>query len=195
VNPIEQLRDDFDKLLARGRAAKENKFQPACDQCQLDACCYEPVFADKQEVADILSRLSPERIVMLKLDVTKWLLRAKPLLQRAKEGLAFDYRDAAIRCPFLFWGRCSIYAFRPFSCRSHFALSNPENCKMPARKEQKYAMWKFDRSYREIIIKYMAAIGGIEIDHLGLLIYNELFGFNEESAAAEKYQIEKEESK
>lgn len=189
MNPVEQLRADWEDLHERLREPKNN-FHPACDHCTLDACCYEPVFSDYGEVDDILSRLSPEALEKLKFDILVWREGARNYFHLPQEGIAFPYRTGEVACPFLKGGRCSIYEHRPLACRSHYALSNPEGCKMPARAEQKYACFEQCVPYQKIALKYVFAMRSLQTDHFGLLIYNRLYGKTEESKAAHGYELE-----
>ena len=191
MTPIETLRADWDTFHAALR--KTGNFNPACDTCTHSACCYEPVYSDQIEVDDILSRLTPEQRSELIEAVHRWHKRAtlSGVLLLEEKGAAFPYRDASLPCPFLKDGRCSIYEHRPLACRAHYALANPDNCKMPARRTQKYAMWEQNDSYLNILMKYALAVGLLKIDHLGLQLYNRLFGANERSSAASQYIIEK----
>ena len=192
MNPhVEELRRDWEKFHQKLRLP-QNDFHPACDNCKLDACCYEPVFADAFEVDDILSRLTPGQLIALKLDVWKWHERAKHMFTLGRENIAFTWRDARVPCPFLHEGRCGIYEIRPLACRAHYALHNPELCKMPHRREQKYLMLDHDETYQMIALKYAVGIRRLLADHFGLILYNRLFQRNEESASAEGYEVAEE---
>jgi len=189
MNPVEQLREDWGKLESRLRAQPD--FHPACDTCTDGVCCQEPVFSDYVEVDDILARLTPEQTKDLKHAVLLWYQGAKAFfLHLEQEGIAFPYRLGCVSCPFLKQGRCSIYAFRPIACRSHYALENPQGCLMPARAQQKYACFEQCKPFQAIAVRYVFAVGTLKTDHFGLLIYNRLCDTNEESKAAHGYQVE-----
>lgn len=156
-------------------------------------CCYEPVYCSTQEVAYILESLDDTQKVLLKMFVRSCIERIKPSglfdkdLPPVKDWLAFH-----VECPFLIDGNCSIYERRPYACRTHMAIYDPDWCR-DRRLEQKYAMWDEEgQSLLGRALLYAHADGELVFDNLLALLNNALGGEHMETASAQKIQIEQE---
>lgn len=184
--PVAHMHKQVDGFIQKLRAYQPEDFHPPCKEgCFW--CCYEPLAAFEEEADYIVSGMTPEQIETTKERVAKWRVQAKPMLELdtfdASEKLALDYRRLNIPCPLLVDGKCSVYDRRPLGCREFFAHSHPENCAMPMRAHQKFAVFPPLSPIDKFLCEYFLKVRGCRIDHLGILLHNRLFGTNLKSPA------------
>jgi Fe-S-cluster containining protein len=146
--------------------------QAACHRCHACWCCYEPTYVDEREVDYMLEALTPEQIDQVTKSTAQWLQRALPLLPQDQPS-ALVWRGLEAPCPFLKDGRCRIYARRPFSCRTFFALNDPDNCKMPARARQLFTKFGDVQIYK-LSRPFILAADEVNLDHLGAFLARKL---------------------
>lgn len=107
-----------------------------------DACCHQLVMitlAEAREAARVInSRPEASQSAILS-RIADWHAATADLRKRLQsgadealealvEGIASDYWQRRVPCPFLEAGACSIYEGRPLACRHHFSLSDPALC-------------------------------------------------------------------
>ncbi len=190
LSPTIEFHEATDAMIALMKSRPvESNFNNPCESCLSAACCSESVMAASDEADLILSRMTPDEIEDLKPRVLAWIAKAKPLLSHPHDGIGIPWRLSNNPCPLLVNGRCSVYESRPESCRTFFAHSHPERCDMPARIHQKFACLDHNGMWQMIALKYLKLTGKIFSDHLGLLLYNRLFGTDETSAAASLVEL------
>jgi Fe-S-cluster containining protein len=146
--------------------------QAACHRCHACWCCYEPTYVDEREVDYMLEALTPEQIDEVTKSTAQWLQRALPLLPQDQPS-ALVWRCLEAPCPFLKDGRCMVYARRPFSCRTFFALNDPDNCKMPARARQLFTKFGDVQIYK-LSRPFILAADEVNLDHLGAFLARKL---------------------
>lgn len=107
-----------------------------------DACCHQLVMvtvAEAREVARVLETRSQTTQSAIRDRIADWHEATKDLRQRLQsgldepleelvEGLAADYWQRRVPCPFLEAGACAVYEGRPLACRHHFSVSDPALC-------------------------------------------------------------------
>jgi Fe-S-cluster containining protein len=107
-----------------------------------DACCHQLVMvtvAEAHEAAAALNRRPADQQAAIRSRLAAWTEATADLRQRLQsgvdedleglvEGIAADYWQRRVPCPFLDAGACAIYEGRPLACRHHFSLSAPELC-------------------------------------------------------------------
>ncbi|MBO9542759.1 YkgJ family cysteine cluster protein [bacterium] len=107
-----------------------------------DACCHQLVMitvAEAREAARILETRPRETQAAIRERITTWHEATADLRQRLQsgadealedlvEGIAADYWQRRVPCPFLEAGSCAIYEGRPLACRHHFSVSDPALC-------------------------------------------------------------------
>ena len=113
------------------------------------ACCHQLVVVSPLEahaLAEFVSQ-DPELAARVEAGITRWrtqiaaredLAGAMERFTRrdgylsSEEGneLELLYWKAQLPCPFLSEGRCQVYPVRPFACREHHVLSEPELCSL-----------------------------------------------------------------
>ncbi len=158
-----------------------------CSKCTTPHCCDEPAYGDQREVRGMLDALNEEQREYVKEKTKVWLDKAM------KSGLlfhdlpsAFHWRLHGITCPFLRDGRCLAYARRPHGCRVFFAFGNPDDCGMPQRKNQKIAEFRgpaIDRILGPYFEQMSEEPGGVDMDHIGVLLSFELLNVRPPSAS------------
>ncbi|HEY9899649.1 MAG TPA: YkgJ family cysteine cluster protein [Pantanalinema sp.] len=114
---------------------------PTC-QKGCDACCHQLVMvtvAEAREAARAVERRPAEAQAAIRGRIAAWHEATAELrshlqsgvdedLEDLVEGIASDYWQRRVPCPFLEAGACAIYEGRPLACRHHFSLSAPELC-------------------------------------------------------------------
>lgn len=168
----------IDRYIAK-TFADSPQLKPCC-HIGCSACCSEPVYASEAEVLHILEILTPEQISAVKARLLEWLARTKPLMNQDMPD-AVEYRKLNAPCVFLQGGLCSVYSRRPHGCRVWFALTNPENCDLPARKHQKYTI--FPETLFEAIGSITCVNDKLILDHMGVLLAEKLLGIKMSSAS------------
>jgi Fe-S-cluster containining protein len=133
----------------------------------------------------MLQGMTKEQIETLKERAAQWLKQALPFLSVPLVS-SFRYLKADIKCPFLKGNLCSVYERRPMSCRTHFAIGNPEHCKLPHRPNQLILQFQFTAGgWPALWIKWFTS-HITQLDHIGLHLHNLLFGTEIKSS---QYQI------
>ncbi len=174
----------------RNVLAQPQNQKPCCFKgCH--ACCSEPVYASNAEVDYILAGLTDDQKEQVADKVCDWLEKVSGILHE-KMPDAVKYRQLEAPCPLLKNGLCSVYERRPMGCRSFFALGNPLDCNLPARKHQKFATIP-DKFF--FFVGIPPALNDVFIqDHLGVLLLERLHGIGHFSGSRReipKWQIHK----
>lgn len=119
----------------------EEGVAPTCRK-GCDACCHQLVMvtvAEAREAARVLATRPDtvqaaigERLVAWHQATADLRARlqdgAEADLEDLVEGIAADYWQRRVPCPFLEQGACALYEGRPLACRHHFSVSAPELC-------------------------------------------------------------------
>jgi Fe-S-cluster containining protein len=164
--------------------AQPGALKPCC-QKGCHHCCYEAAYADRRQIDHIIAGMTPEQIEEVKAKLPEWLEKTKDMRARSRQKSAIPYRELNVPCPLLKNGLCSVYDRRPLDCRIFFAIGNPDDCAMPARKHQKFA------EYPTHVMGYLCGPwakdtleteGEIVMDHIGVLLAERLLGLSVPSA-------------
>jgi Fe-S-cluster containining protein len=158
--------------------------QKPCCRAGCHTCCHEAMYASQAEVEYILESLTPAQIDDLKPKLAEWLVRTSEL-RKVRFPKVEQYLGAKIPCVLLENGLCSVYERRPFGCRVWFAIGDPENCKLPMRRNQGIAQFSFDQLFA--FIGPPAPVNGrFILDHLGVLLAEKILGLNIPSASRDE---------
>lgn len=180
----------------------------ACQRCTTPHCCSEPVWTDRCEVEHIISSLTPEQIEELKPKVKAWMEKASAsgMLNidinnkenQASNGVTFSaqwWANVNTPCPLLKDGRCSVYSLRPMACATFFAgRQEPEVCANVTVKREtlEFADEIYSGIMQALYVVHQSK--RVDMDHLGVLLYNLLFNNNIKTAshleAAIEFQFE-----
>ena len=145
-----------------------------CCRAGCHYCCYEPVYCEESEVDLILSKLTPEQLDEVAEKTKTWLAGVQHLLPQ-KMPSTFEWRNTSTACPFLKNGMCMVYQHRPMGCREFFAINNPEHCRMPMRKHQKF--WQIGSGVHvDAVMEMLRENRTIEMDNLGVFLAKKLLG-------------------
>lgn len=141
--------DDIDNSI--NKTIQEYKNKPYCKK-GCDECCnfVIPVsLFDVKYLLDGLNKLDNN----IKLIIANNIENINPIIINHKDFIKVSqYEGIKRKCPFLIDSKCSIYEYRPISCRIHFSSTN-ELCK----ENKADISFKYDKN----IMKYTA------IDFLG----------------------------
>jgi len=109
---------------------------PCCQGCS--SCCNYLVTASSAEMFCLAEDIKNLDASLYEYFQRNSLLAARKILNK-KPPENFDniglkrisnwYKSLNLSCPFLFEGGCSIYKFRPLSCREYFIKGSPRVCK------------------------------------------------------------------
>lgn len=155
-------------------------------------CCYEAAYSDRRQIDHIIEGMTPEQIEEVKARLPAWLEKTAGMRARDREKSAIPYRELNVACPLLKDGLCSVYDRRPLDCRIWFAIGNPDDCAMLARKHQKFAEYPneaMELLCRPWIQSAMEEDGEIVMDHIGVLLAERLLGMNIPSAGREHLKV------
>jgi Fe-S-cluster containining protein len=151
-------------------------------------CCSEPVFVSRREAALLAARVrqmpADERRAV-EAAVRQWASRflASDLAKIARPK-ALEYRRLGLPCPLLADGLCRVYDDRPVGCRLHIAWNDEAACREDERRPKQRFVQAPALDLAAGLAMVCASGGRAEFDHLGLLLYGELFGEQIESASA-----------
>ncbi len=161
-------------------ALRQPQNQPPCCRKGCSACCSESLYVSEAEVDHLLEPLSPVERAEVAGRLPAWLA-ATEAIRAVKMPDATAYRFLSVPCPLLKNNLCSVYARRPFGCRTFFATGDPENCELPARTHQKFMV------IPNAIFEHMgppAAVDGfVTLDHMGVILAERLLGGSYASAS------------
>lgn len=184
-----------DTFMAKAAAKSAAQGKPVtCRGAGCCGCCKEPVYAEREEVREIVRAMTPAQRARAQDRTAQWwaLFMAggfseadetvEPKEDRKKDFVFLTkYRAAMLWCPLLgVHGECTAYATRPLSCRYHNATGNPRNCEDDERRPRQVYM-----TMQEMPKVNAAALGMMaqnapqmlfEFDHLGVLLGHELLG-------------------
>ena len=149
------------------------------------ACCFEPAFVGRQEVdriLHVLGELPADEQERVKRAVKAWYEAFdKTTFRDQKEMNVFEYRAAKLPCPLLKDGKCGVYEARPIACRGHVAVGERRHCEDDGlRSEQRYLL-SSDMCAEPFAI--MARHEDLVFDHLGILLYEAMYGASTPTAA------------
>ncbi len=157
-----------DKLISLIRDSSACQGRPVTCSAGCCACCSEPVYADKVEVAHALSGLAPGELDRVKERTAQWAVKTgqSGLLEQDLPNVHL-WRALRAVCPFLENNRCMVYQNRPAACREHLAVGPPANCgSAELRTTQKFL--RSDALEREIARYCVATFGRVNCDHVGV---------------------------
>lgn len=144
-----------DSLKKQAAAQKRIFCAPGCSNC-----CTLFVQATLVEALIVAQQLDEEQFVKLE----KYVLLQREVLAGEHDFLAVlrKQRSTIGPCPFLdISGRCSIYAQRPFACRSLLSTKDPEWCGVDfstlAPLEKRLYLESLDRSITAFPVHYLAS--------------------------------------
>lgn len=166
-----------------GKAIEHGASKPCCSKgCH--HCCDEVTYADAREIDHIVAGLSPELKARVIERLRVWLVKAKPMLEKEAEQNGYIdgyvYRDMKLTCPLLEDGLCSVYDRRPMGCRLFLATGNPDNCKMPMRRNQKFLDIDYGKNpdfWNGLFNQWIHCQPGTYVtDHIGVLLAERLLG-------------------
>lgn len=149
-----------------------------CSRCTYAYCCYEPLYADIEEVKLMVESLTPEQLQHVKEATAEWARKAiDSHLLADQEPDAMKWREHEIVCPFLKDRRCVVYNHRPMGCRMFFAKGQPEGCALAKREHQQIAFFPPEKTapLLEPWFKRRILDKPFEMDHLGVLLAKLLF--------------------
>jgi len=173
----------IDRVIKNSLAAP-GALQPCCKK-GCSHCCYEPAYTDRRMIDHIIAGLTPEQIEEVKAKLPAWLEKTAEA-RKVDRPKAHDYRELNVACPLLKDGLCSAYDRRPLDCRIWFAIGNPDDCAMPARKHQKFAEYTDEvmaMLCRPWVESTLVQEGEVIMDHIGVLLAERLLGMDIPSAA------------
>lgn len=178
MNTVAQNHAGADAFIARCLNAPQNK-KPCCFKgCH--ACCSEAIYASEAEVDHLIEPMTPEQRAEVAGKLNAWLEKVRAILPERMPH-AIKYRELNAPCPLLKDGLCSVYDRRPFGCRAYFAIGNPQDCELPARKRQKFSIFP-DGVFRSS--GPPATVNGVlRLDHLGVWLLDRLLGVQVHSAS------------
>ncbi len=154
----------------------------SCCRAGCFACCSEPVYCSEAEALHILEAVKPADLDQLRANLQEWLFKTRSL-RGEYFPKALKWLGLNVPCPLLKDGLCSVYERRPFSCRVWFAMEKPENCQLPARRNQKFAEFN---SRIFVRMGVPASVGGkIVMDHMSVLLAEKLLGLEIPSGSRE----------
>lgn len=151
-----------------------------CCQKGCHHCCSEPLYVDEREADLMLECLDPSLEKDVTVATARWLSKAMPLLNTDMPD-AMVWRRTENPCPFLIEGLCSVYDVRPMSCRTFFAIGDPEKCKMPDREKQLYACYP-PQATAAMMSEFVKQEERVVMDHLGVFLAEKLLGMKVQSA-------------
>jgi len=191
---VREAHETFDGLMRKavGTAYRAGHIIPCGRGCF--ACCYEPVHATRQEaelLADALAAGPAEERARVGEAVREWVRRFDAAgLRKMKHMNVFGYRAAKLACPFLKGGECMAYADRPVACRGHVAVGEREQCEDDAKRgDQRFLL---SDTMTAVPFAMIAEREDLEIEHLGLWLYELLFGERIVSASRKGLAVERE---
>lgn len=169
-----QLHAAVDNIIDRSDAKQTS----CCARCTYAYCCYEPLYADIEEVKTMVEGLAPEQLQHVKEATAEWVCKAiDSHLLAEQEPNAMQWRGHEIACPFLKDRRCMVYNHRPMGCRMFFARGEPEGCALPKRQHQLIARFPPEKIAPALKPWYESRLmdKAFEMDHLGVLLAKVLF--------------------
>lgn len=181
-----------DKIMEKSLANSDH--QPCCKKgCH--HCCHEAAYAETREVEHMIGGLTDEQRARVTKRTETWIeqsvevRKAKP--SEATDFIdAFDYLERKIPCPLLEGGLCMVYERRPMSCRTHFAIGNPDDCLMPNRRHQKFALPDYSNpTWGQLFRAWNAPPKTTLLDHIGVHLAQQLLGLTIESSMAHRIEF------
>lgn len=178
----ESYNANIDRII-KNSLSSPGALQPCCKK-GCSHCCYEPAYTDRRVIDHIIAGMTPEQIEEVKAKLPAWLEKTAEA-RKVERPKAHDYRELNVACPLLKDGLCSVYDRRPLDCRIWFAIGNPEDCAMPARKHQKFTEYS-DKAMAMLCGPWIQSTlvneGEIVMDHIGVLLAERLLGMDIPSA-------------
>lgn len=179
---VQQFHAAIDNIIDRSDAKQTS----CCSKCTYAYCCYEPLYADIEEVKAMVEALTPEQLQHVKEATAEWVRKAiGSHLLAEKEPNAMLWRREEIACPFLKDRRCMVYDRRPIGCRMYFARGEPEGCALAKREHQDIAFFPPEKTAPvfEPWFRRRVSDKAFEMDHLGVLLAKVLFNVHIHSAS------------
>lgn len=195
---IKQLHAFVDGAVEKLKVLSAEKGKPVtCKGVGCCHCCYEQVYCSSKEVAYILDGLNIVQRVALSQYVQRAVELIKPFGLFDKDmPPVLEWLKMKLACPFLEEGKCMVYERRPYACRIHLAVNDPDWCR-DRRMEQKYPMFD-DKGQMALGKATMLAHmedGEMRFDNMLALLDRALNGSDLETASASLYKLEQEEPK
>lgn len=151
-----------------------NSFPKVCKKGCF-ACCYQPIELlsfEQATLADFIkNKMSDEQRESIKTKTSVWLdffdenTSNVESLSVEEAFVDFRYRAEGIPfpCPLLSDGKCSVYAVRPLTCRTHFVNDDKKYCEQDKLRDGA----KESMGYRNNTIQKIKS-GGIQIEVIPL---------------------------
>lgn len=187
---LERIHRLADFIIAR--LLKRKKVSPPCCSGCFH-CCREAVYCTDAEVRLMLLHVKSEDVSRITFALHQWGTRFKALpFKDSKEPPALEYRAAWLWCPFLIDGKCSVYEHRPLACRMHVAIESARGCvEDKLRAQQKFALFP---ALGEVLglkhIKTLRPGESITYDHLGVLLYKEVYGEDRPTKSRIRFSVQ-----
>lgn len=177
-----ELLDRYEALLAEDqslRAAqyenpdpKRRRLRVMCNDCQTPWCCNHRVDVDLIEVLSIYRWAAKNAPAQLEAATR----RGKELHERRRPYEVTEFFRRRAPCPFLVKGRCSIYAVRPYSCRTHYMAGNPLKCRDELMPSETYTMDPDSTLIAEMNkadedLKFFNLIEGVKLKEMAEMLY------------------------
>jgi len=183
------MHQEFDALMARAVEQSTREGRPPTCGKDCPGCCFEPVYVEVREIQNALGRMTPELRKRVKDRTYAWLAKVLPsgLLNEEKPSV-FAWRALHASCPFLEFGRCSIYADRPLGCRAHTAVGPKKACHdEELRKTQTYLQCEeLDTAMMMLACRRWS---DLEFNNLGVVLAKILCGLDIECADAQQVKL------
>lgn len=199
MTPLSDLYKFVDDTVAHALAevlAREGTTPPCRKGCF--HCCREPAYCSRRAVDYMLESLSPDQRAAVETRTRVWLTQFQQGgFESQKQPSAFTYRGKYLWCPLLENGACLAYERRPEACRTFIAKSDPDAC----RDDIKRVSQKFMGIPGLIDVFMRREINGLGdgeelcMDHIGILLAEALFGYDQPSAARIRIRREGDELK
>ena len=179
-------------IAARLSAAEKSGYRSSCGS-GCSHCCYEPMYAEKQEARFLVETLTADGADMevIRQRTQAWWdgffsagMHLRTTHTPGDFATLFRYRGARLACPVLADGICTAYAARPIGCRTHIAFGPRSACAT----ERKRARQQFLLIPPELMSWALgemcenAPCALFEFDHLGIWLGHLLLGKSERSA-------------
>jgi len=133
-------------------------------------CCKEAVYTTEDAVRHAWDSLPPSEKIAIIPRLAEWVERVNPVI-KIKEPHVLQYRSKNAWCPFLKDGKCTVYSARPGACRTHIAVGPKAHCENDnLRPHQTFA--SIPGVDLMLAQHRLGRDGFIEIDHLGVHLYN-----------------------
>lgn len=174
--------DDLRLAVAMRQSAADGR-PITCRGAGCFGCCKEPVLAGKDEAAYLVAGLTPEKRTRVIPRLRRWLTQVtlSGLLRESQPHVSL-WRMMQAWCPLLEDGKCVAYERRPYGCRAHLAIGDPDACADDTRRGAQTYM-ECPQAGAESIADALDEHGALTMDNLGVWLAEMLIGNKIKSAA------------